>query len=72
MNEPKEMVCNGCFRVFLSTSHTFNSAEKERCPYCKSLDTTPMLEVRIGAKRVKHFQMGFKSDAEIRTHANQS
>jgi len=45
----KEFVCNGCFRAFVVRCKTsWLSAEKMPCPFCKSRDTSPMLEKVIG------------------------
>jgi rRNA maturation endonuclease Nob1 len=63
MYEPKEMVCNGCFRAFISTSHTFNSAEKELCPFCHSKDTTPILDVRVSSSKLGDYR--FEEDGRV-------
>ncbi len=45
----KELVCNGCFRVFMAPPKTtWLSAERMRCPFCGCRDTSPMLEKVVG------------------------
>lgn len=66
MDEPREMVCSECYRAFTVQAMSWREAEAKRCPYCHGTDTTPMLEVRIGSKRLRHYSIGFKPDSEIR------
>jgi hypothetical protein len=39
----KDMVCGTCYRFFVVVESSWKSAEARHCPYCHSLDTTPML-----------------------------
>jgi len=39
----KDMVCCYCYRFYIVTESSWAAAERKRCPYCGSSDTTPML-----------------------------
>jgi uncharacterized Zn-finger protein len=59
-SEKKEMVCSHCMRVFLADDLTWSAAEHRPCPYCKRTDAlTPILDVRIGAKRMASYSIAF-------------
>ena len=59
-SEKKEMVCGYCFRTFLADDLTWSAAEHRSYPYCKRTDAiTPILDVRIGAKRMVNYSIAY-------------
>jgi hypothetical protein len=45
----KDMVCGNCYRFFVLTESSWAAAERKRCPFCGSFDTTPILGEYFGS-----------------------
>jgi len=53
----RDFVCNSCYRSYTVTSRSWRSAEALPCLHCGSKETTPMIEVRVGDKRIREYSL---------------
>jgi hypothetical protein len=59
ITKDREFVCGDCYRAFLYQG-SWVAGEKAPCPFCKSRETTPLLETHIGATRLRHYSFSFR------------
>lgn len=62
MDQPRgardmDFVCNSCYRSYTVRSRSWASAEKLPCLYCKSHETTPILQVEVGHARLREYSL---------------
>lgn len=53
----RDFVCNDCYRSYTVRSRSWRSAEALPCLFCKSRNTTPMIAVEIGMKRIREYSL---------------
>ena len=61
MPEDRLMVCGDCYQSFQASSVSWHDAEHQACPHCGSRETTPLLEARIGDRRLRHYSLAYKA-----------
>ena len=53
----RDFVCNSFYRSYTVTSRSWASAEALPCLHCGSKETTPIIEVRVGDKRIREYSL---------------